>query len=267
MNPLAGVSQRFSWQETLKSKFILIIRLSAVLFCVWTWKLSAADESSLFDSGNKFYEQGKYADAIAAYEKIRQSGMGSSALFFNLGNAYFKQKQTGRAIIAYRMAKELSPRDADIRANLEFARKQIQGPTVARIFWDRWLDWFSLNEWTVAASLFVWLFFVLLALRQSAFASPGSLRTVLVGVGVISFILLGCLGMVFHERRISSAIIVSDMVVAHKGPLDESPPAFTVHDGAELRLLDTKGDWFQVALDSRRIGWLRVSDAKLVRHF
>jgi hypothetical protein len=30
-----------------------------------------------------------------------------------------------------------------------------------------------------------------------------------------------------------------------------------VHDGAELQILDQKGDWLQISTDPQRIGWLR----------
>jgi hypothetical protein len=32
---------------------------------------------------------------------------------------------------------------------------------------------------------------------------------------------------------------------------------FTVHDGAELQVLDRKDDWLQVSVGTGRIGWLK----------
>jgi tetratricopeptide (TPR) repeat protein len=224
----------------------------------------SATAETLFDAGNKAYEQGKYSDAIAAYEKIERSVGASSALFFNLGNARLKAGQTGRAITAYRMAKRLAPRDADVRANLQFARNQVQGPTVYRNLWERWLDWLSLNEWTTVTACCIWIFFLLITLRQCMPALRQSFRALVPIFGVASILLLGCVVALYHERGTRMTIVVSDVAIAHQGPLDESPPAFTAHDGAELRLLDIKDDWFQVTTDSRRIGWLRKNDAMLV---
>jgi uncharacterized protein YgiM (DUF1202 family) len=39
--------------------------------------------------------------------------------------------------------------------------------------------------------------------------------------------------------------------------LDEAPPAVTVHDGAELTVLDTKNDWLQVRVDNQHVGWIK----------
>jgi uncharacterized protein YgiM (DUF1202 family) len=39
--------------------------------------------------------------------------------------------------------------------------------------------------------------------------------------------------------------------------LDEAPSTATVHDGAELTVIDTKNDWLQVRVDSQRVGWVK----------
>src|SRR5689334_19162351 len=77
-----------------------------------------------FEEANKLYEQGKYAEAAAAYENLAPAHNGSPALYYNLGNAWFKAGQNGRAIAAYRKAEMLSPRDPNLRFNLNFVRKK-----------------------------------------------------------------------------------------------------------------------------------------------
>src|SRR5438874_2259009 len=130
-------------------------------FCSW-----AADTAALFDAANKLYEQGKFAEAAAGYEDLGRSSGASAALYFNLGNAFFKSGQIGRAIAAYRSAEQLTPRDPDVRANLQFARKQAQGPSFSPNRWQRWLSKLTLNEWTLLATGSVWLWFLLLAALQ-----------------------------------------------------------------------------------------------------
>src|SRR5262249_51400407 len=111
------------------------------------WTLNAAEGTAFaFDAANRLYEQGKFTDAAAAYQKLLQTGKTSPAVYFNLGNAYFKSGQMGRAVAAYRQAELITPRDPDVRANLQFARNQIQGPTISMPGWQRWLNKLSLNE-------------------------------------------------------------------------------------------------------------------------
>ena len=112
------------------------------------------------------------------YEKILQSGAISPALYFNYGNAEFKSGNLGRAIAAYRQAAELAPRDAEVRANLDFARNQVQGPTLRESRWSLqdWLGTLTLNEWTGLAAAAFWLLFGLLAARQIRPALKTALR-------------------------------------------------------------------------------------------
>src|SRR5689334_7524861 len=108
----------------------------------------AADTFPDFDAANRLYEQGKFPEAAAAYEKIAQSGPASAAVYFNLGNARFKSGEAGRAVAAYREAERLAPRDPEVRANLQFVRNQVQGPTLKPRFAERWFGRLTVNEWT-----------------------------------------------------------------------------------------------------------------------
>src|ERR1051325_4488967 len=112
----------------------------------------AADISSEFDSANKLYGQGKFSEAASAYEKLARSGSVSPAVYFNLGNAFFKSGEIGRAIAAYRQAEKIAPRDPDVRANPQFIRNQIQGPTLSPSRWQHSLATLTRNERGRAAS-------------------------------------------------------------------------------------------------------------------
>jgi hypothetical protein len=70
--------------------------------------------------------------------------------------------------------------------------------------------------------------------------------------------LCACFSASFYADRLAQrAIIVAQEAVARQAPLDESQSAFTLHDGAELQVLDQKDQWLQVRADTRRIGWVR----------
>jgi tetratricopeptide (TPR) repeat protein len=216
--------------------------------------LSAAE----FDAANKLYEEGKFAAAVSAYQKLGQSGQVSAALYFNLGNAYFKSGQIGRAIAAYRTAQQITPRDPDLRANLQFARNQTPSPTLSPSRWQRWLGRLTLNEWTLLAAAAVWLWLLLLATLQWRPALRPALRGYVFSLAAIAALLCVCTATTLRETRFTrTAIVVTGEAAVRYGPLAVSPTAFTVHDGAELRVLDQKDDWLQVSAGPRRIGWLR----------
>jgi tetratricopeptide (TPR) repeat protein len=218
-----------------------------------------------FEAGNKFYEEGKFPQAVAAYEKVFQSGGGSAAAYFNLGNAYFKSRQIGRAIAAYRQAERLTPRDPDVRANLRFARNQVAGPTLATGKLRGWITNLNLNEWALVAAACFWILFLALAFTQLKPAFRRTLRNYIVA-GAAGCVLSGAgLGAaVYVDRAQQTAFAVEPEIQVRQGPLDESKTAFVVHDGAEMLVLDRKDDWLQVSTDPRRSGWIRKSQV-LVR--
>src|SRR5580700_574317 len=122
-------------------------KLPAILLVlVFAGKTFAADVTTDFSAANKLYAEGRFLDAAAGYGKILQTGAASPALYFNYGNAEFKSGNLGRAIAALRRAELLAPRDAEVRANLEFVRNQVQGTTLRESRWQGWLGALTLNE-------------------------------------------------------------------------------------------------------------------------
>lgn len=210
-----------------------------------------------FESANNLYYAGKFQEAATAYEKLLQAGERSAAVYFNLGNALLKTGQVGRAVANYHEAERLAPRDPDVRANLQFARNQVQGPSLSPTRWERWLARLTLNEWALLSAAGVWLCFILLALIQLRPALRASLRPILIALGPLTVLLCVCSVTAYRARASRIAVVVTRDVVIHQGPLDVAQTAFIVHDGAELRVLEHKDDWLLVSTDPRRIGWVK----------
>jgi tetratricopeptide (TPR) repeat protein len=247
-------------------KSLTSITFLAVLIFVVVRPLcaTAEDATAAFDAANKLYAQGKFAEAASAYQNLVHGGTVSPALYFNLGNAFFKSSQAGRAIAAYRQAERLTPRDPDVRANLQFARNQVQSPTLRQNVWERWLGTLNLNEWTGLSAAALWLTFGLLTVRELRPALARALRNWALLSGLSAACLLVCLALAWTSQSPhKTAIVTVKEATIRNGPFDESPGAFTAHDGAELRVLDRKDDWLQVTDGTRRVGWVK-RDAALV---
>ena len=212
-----------------------------------------------FDAANKLYAENKFGEAATAYERLCQSNGVSAALLFNLGNAHFKAGQAGHAIAAYRRAEQLSPRDADLRANLQFVRSQVQGPTIRPNRIERSLSMLSLNEWTGLSAGAMWVTFGLLALKQFRPTLAVSLRLWTRLAAVATLLLGGVLAFSATTRAARRTLIVTaNETTVRISPDEVARSAFTVNDGAELRVLDQKGEWFQVTDgDARRYGWVK----------
>jgi len=254
---------RESWRVI--SRMRLEIALLAIVGLLAPLAAVAGAPKDAFETANRLYEEGKYRQAAASYEQLIRSNLVSPALLFNLGNACFKSGQIGRAVAAYLHAERFAPRDPDIRANLQFARKQVQGPTLATPLPARWLGRLSLNEWTLLASSAVWLFFLLLALGQWRPALSRPLRSTAIVVAILAVLLCALCGSALYlDRTDRTAVVLTPEAVVHYGPLEESPAAFTARDGAELEIIDEKDDWLRVGDGGRNTGWLRRDEVAVV---
>src|SRR5438132_7089442 len=144
-----------------------------------------------------------------------QSNTKSAALFYNWGNALFKSGQIGRAVAAYRQAETLTPRDPDVRANLQFARNQRQGPAWSPKKSQQWLRRLSLNEWTLLAAASLWIFFGALTFLQWRPASERNARGSLGVLGATALVMCGCAAAALHQTKTEQVAIVvaTDAVV------------------------------------------------------
>lgn len=239
--------------------------LSILLATVCAGKILATDLNADFAAANELYAKGKFADAAADYEKILQAGGHSPSLLFNYGNAEFKAGHLGKAIAAYIRAERLSPRDAELRANLAFVRNQVQGATLRESRWQNWTGILTLDEGALLTAMLFWLTAALFIARQ---VRPGlvprlkSATRIFVALTLFSGTVLGLQAAAHFSS--ATVVVIADNVTARSGPFDDAQNAFTVRDGAELSVLDRHGDWVQVADGTGKSGWLPVKQAEVL---
>lgn len=230
----------------------------------------APSPTDLMAEANDQYERGEYADAAQQYEALIDSGYEDAVLYYNLGNAYFKMGELGRAVLNYLRAEELSPRDADIRTNLEFARAR----TVDRVesggeslfasvsnVARRWvtvgeMGVLSLLLWIVSAitigTLVVWR-----TVPRRAAVRNGAV--VASAATLVSFLLL--LSMLYANPNDDSAVVVESKIDVVSGPGKQYELEFPLHSGAQVRLIDSRQGWVRIALPGDDLqGWV-PSDA------
>jgi tetratricopeptide (TPR) repeat protein len=249
--------------EIVTARWVSIV-LALLLTSPW---LFAADTNAVnmaaeFERANKLYEQGKYAEAAAAYENLARAGGQSSSVWFNLGNAAYKSGQIGGALTAYRMAERRDPRDTALRANLQFVRTKVYTDERTRL--PGWIDLVriaTLNEWTVLSASLLWMFFAILAcgeLARKHYSKTAVAFLILFALSVVA------LGLALRDQIASHAIVIAKEATARLGPVDDSQAVFQLRDGAELAVLGLKGEWFEVRDAEKRVGWVRADAVALL---
>ncbi len=224
-------------------------------FCLSSNSRASTSEES-FNAANRLYEQGKFAEAVTAYQSIATSDLVSAPLFYNLGNAFYKSGKLGESIVAFRMAELLSPRDSEIQANLRLALTDAGNGNFNRSIWAGSIRKFTMDEWTVMTGVTVTLFFLLLVIRELRPAVQKQSRWALVILASAS--VLGSVGAAssWHMRHHPAGVVVVPEAVARLGPFAESKSAFTLRDGAEVAQSRQQNGWAEIVDGKKRSGWI-----------
>ena len=231
--------------------------------------------TDLMAEANAQYERGEFADAAQQYEALIDSGYEDAMLYYNLGNAYFKNDDLGRAVLNYLRAEELSPRDTDIRANLDLAR----GRTVDRVesggesliasvstVARRWvtvgeMGVLSLLLW-VASAIAIGALIVWRAVPRRTAVRNGAI--VASAATLLSLLLL--VSMLYANPNDDSAVVVESTVNVVSGPGEQYETEFTLHSGAQVRLVDSRQGWVRITLPGDDLqGWAPSNAVEAVR--
>ncbi len=228
----------------------------------------APSPSARFEAANRAYLSGDFEAAARGYQELLADGWQGPALYTNLGNAQFRIGRRGLAAASYSRALKLDPGDADARANLDLVRSlnvdQVVGAE-ARPLVVRALDRFP-DSWAVGAFVLAWL--VLwggLAGRQLA---PAGVRRGLAVAAFAAALLAVGAGAVLAGKAVArgtpTAVIVAATAPVREGAEAALRPAFELHEGTEVRVLEVRAGFVRVRLGNGLEGWVAAQDLEPV---
>lgn len=225
--------------------------------------LAAAQDVSAFDAANRLYENGKFAEAKAAYQGLVKSGPWSANLFYNLGNSEWKLGQSGWAALDYERALALQPGHAEARANLDFVRGQTGAKTAVRSWWAEALAALPATPATILAAVCGWLFLFCLAarlLRQgtSSFGAAAALVLALLGGAYAG----GALWL--SAREAGRAMVIAPSAQARVAPADAAPVADVLPAASEILAPEERGPWTYGTLPSGVRAWVATEAVQRV---
>ena len=218
----------------------------------------AAAPAAPYNEGNRLYAAEDYAGAAAAYRRALEAGPGAAASY-NLGNALFKSGHVGQAIVQYRRAHYLEPRDADVQANLAFARSYradkvlaVPGPLAQAL--DGAFHLLSRRE----AALLAPAAFLLAALALSLWIVRRRTALLAAAIALGSLWLFGFVTERTWAAEVGArpAVVVVPEVDVLAGPDEDARQILLVHDGTEVRVRERRGDYLLVQLPGGGGGWL-----------
>ena len=269
------ISSIDSAMKTKSSSFRSAAMVIALLLCMGGVSHAAQDyPDSLWNAGVEAYGQGRWDEASAAWESLAGAGFADAKIWYNAGNARFKAGDYPAAILDYERALKADPSSSDARFNLEYAQNMIQDKidAVPEFIFKTWLRKLSYampsNSW---AWLSLLLFAGALALALLFLFSARTGRRRAGFYGGIVLLLLALMSFGFARWQYSDfgkadgAIVMREVTSVKSSPAEaSSTDLFVLHGGTKVRLLDTVGEWNNIALADGRQGWIRSSDIEVI---
>ncbi|MBQ6086443.1 MAG: BatD family protein [Bacteroidales bacterium] len=235
---------------------------------------AASPADSLWAAGVQAYNDGRWADAVKAWEGISDASLESPSVYYNLGNAWFRQENYSKAILYYEKALKLDPSSKDARFNLDFASGFVQDriepvPEFILVTWARKVSWLlDSDAWAALFLLFLALAFAL-ALLYLLSGSRGLRRTGFYGAIAALLLALASLGFSGWQKssykKADGAIVVTPVISVKSSPSEGSAKdLFILHEGTKVKILDEVGSWKNIELADGRQGWVLDTDLEII---
>ncbi|WP_242396153.1 SH3 domain-containing protein [Anaeromyxobacter oryzisoli] len=221
-----------------------------------------------FQAANAAYLAGDFAAAAAGYEALVADGYDGADLHLDLGNARMRLGRRGLAAASYERALRADPGDADARANLALARADdvdrvvgASGSSLPARVAARIGDGAAAALFAIAWAA-LWL---ALAVRRRA---PARARGALAAGAVVAACATVASGALLARKvadaRTPAAVVVSAATPVREGPEEALRPAFELHEGTRVQVLEVRGEAARIRLENGLEGWMRTGDLEVI---
>ncbi len=249
-------------------------RINIIIFLFFfAFPAIAVIPDSLYIKANKFYAEGRYAEAADLYDSLINSGYTAPEVYFNLGNACFKMRQIGKAILNYERAHRLKPFDEDIGFNLHLARTF----TIDKIeslpeffltaWWRAFRSLMDSDHWMILSIVF--FIASLLLILSFLFSARVNLKRTFFFLSflfLLGAIITGISGYrqskEFHTRN--EGIVMVPSATVKSSPDAGSSDLFVLHEGTKVRIEDAVGNWVEIRIANGNKGWIEFSNLEII---
>jgi Tetratricopeptide repeat len=237
--------------------------LAAVLLGPSAGRAETLEE--LFATGTAAQTQGRFTDAIAAYEALLEAGVDDPDVRFNLGSSYGKAGRYGAAIVQFERVLRHSPRDDAARRGLKQAIEALgarqareRGEAIvterpallAAMFSSVSRDGLALATWAAAWLVGLALLALLLVKAEAARVGLGVAAALAALVAAVAGLGLGA------KREFGAdgteAVVLRDELELRAAPDRSADRVETVYEGARLRAFERDGATYRVRLGDGR---------------
>jgi len=239
--------------------------ITYVIILLWSFSaFSQANTLEDFQKANTAYNNGQYESSIQNYESIKDQGLESSELFYNLANAYFKSGQIGKSILNYEKAVLLSPNDKNIKNNLSIAREAVDTDIIEipdflpLRMWKAFCKSLSPLLWILVQLLFgILLIYSVFLWRLKTNSGKKERGFYLTFVSIIMIIFSFFAGQTSHKllHEKSSGVIIQNAILK-SAPDNRSDDIQNLSEGVKIIIQEKIDDWYKVNLMNKEEGYI-----------
>jgi len=187
-------------------------------------------------------------------------------VFYDLGNAYFRTGDFGRAILNYERALVLEPHHPEATANLQIARDEAHALELQPGRLERYLEFASVNQYTVTAAVAFWIAaFCLAVLVFTRRRSRATLTLLLVMLLISAGGIVATWQLERGSEGSALAVVTGKDVQARLATADTANSVLALPPGSEVKIVSTRGDWIYAALPNNLRGWIPAKNTERVR--
>lgn len=199
--------------------------------------------SPAFERGVEASRAGDQPAAVSAFTEALAEGAVDPAVYHGLGNALYRQEQVGPAIAAWMRGLRLSPGDADLRANLAYARARTQDrldlpdPATGPFLWQGWLSPAAQARLAGGLATLGLSLQLVLALQARRQGRPSPRPHGLLLLCIMLALFLGG-GAALDARRPPAATVLQPQITVRSALGAEGVELFVLHEGAVVRTIE-----------------------------
>lgn len=247
------------------------IIIALLLICIATAQ-SNIDPDSLYQSANDAMLKEDFSSAITSYETILNQSFKHPDIYYNLGSAYYRTDEIGEAIWAFEKGLQLSPRDKDLRFNLELAntriRDRIEMPETILILEQYRAVKKSvtlMDVLLIAASILMIAALIYFLKMYNQWRSIWLSRLIISLVVLSVLIHLMALDKYFELSDTNEIIIVESEVNIFSAPFDRRESTiFRLHEGVKAEITQDQQDWLEIELIDGKKGWIQSDKVRIL---
>ena len=231
----------------------MTINLRKVLFFLLTLCLigSAYAQDTALKEAEVAYTKEDYAKAIELYEGILKSNGESAAVYYNLGNTYYKAGKIAPAILNYERCLLLDPGGDFFLVkwfksveNLGSADSWAKTGIVCFLLFIGCLILFFFSRWVRLKKIgfYLGVLFIIMVVFANIFASDQKDEMI--------------------NRK--HAIVFAPTVTVKSSPDASGTDLFVLHEGTNVTVKSTLGEWSEIELEDGNVGWMPSKDIEKI---